>query len=457
MGLVQFKDKLFVLPWSDGYIIYLPLNGVAFLGSQDTLRVLSQLEKGNSIPKSESDRQLIQFLQNIGFFEDESKLLPHFIDPDDEFAPTSVGISTTADCNLGCVYCYSKAGEEKNVVDWAAVKNAIDFVGDNAVKKKMDGFQVGFYGGGEPTYTWQLMVETVEYARSVAQQKELTVFLSTGTNAMLSEQRATWLAQNFNLIQVSWDGPQIIQDAHRPTPNRHGSFEVVFSSIKTIEKYGCPYRLRCTISDYSVSRMVDIIEFVHEHFKPISVQFEPLMATGRGLHSLLRSPEISAFASEFVRAAKKAREYGITLFTTVAQLGSISSHSCGVHTGNFLVTPYGQATLCTEVTNPKQSEANAYIYGDFDKNIGEFIFDLEKVRNWRSTNVNNIPRCANCFCKWSCAGGCSHAIDYGPSLEQREYRCLLTRATTKTLLEEYFNHGQALVQLSTEMTSQECK
>jgi hypothetical protein len=103
MGQVPFKDRLFVLPWSDGYIVYLPLNGIAFLGSRDTLRVLSQLENGDTTPKSDGDRELILFLQNVGFFEDESILLPHFLDPDDEFAPTSVGISTTADCNLRCV------------------------------------------------------------------------------------------------------------------------------------------------------------------------------------------------------------------------------------------------------------------------------------------------------------------------------------------------------------------
>lgn len=457
MGQVPFKDKLFVLPWVNGYIIYLPLNGLAFLGGRDTLKFLSRLEKGDTTPSNESESQLLQFLQDAGFFEDESTLLPEFLDPDDEFAPTSVGISPTADCNLRCVYCYSKAGEEKAIVDWEAVKNAIDLVADNAVQRKTGSFGVGFYGGGEPTYTWKLMVDTVEYANSIALQKKLDVFLSTGTNAMLSEERASWLARNFNLIQVSWDGPQLIQDLHRPTPNRSGSFDVVFQAIKTIEQCGCPYKLRCTVSDYSVSSMVDIVEFVHEHFKPLSLQVEPLMATGRGLHSALRSPDISTFASEFVKAFKKARDYGITLFTTVAQLGIVTSHSCGVHTGNFLVTPYGQATLCTEVTSPKQSESSVYIYGDFDNRTGQFVFDLDKVRHWRSTNVNNTPRCANCFCKWSCAGGCSHAIDFGPSLDHRQYRCLLTRATTKARLEEHFSHGQVLVQFPKEKLSQECK
>jgi len=443
----KVSDKLYVIPWNDNYILYLPLNGLAFLGDKQTLFAILRLEQGSADLPGQRDEHLRQFLEKANCFSEEQVLFSKDIDTDTDFAPTRVGISTTTDCNLRCVYCYSNAGKEKQVIQWGAVKTSIDVVAENARKKKIKGFEVGFFGGGEPTQAWKVMEDAVGYAREVAGKKGLEVFLNTGTNAMVSKPKAVWLAKNFDLIEISWDGPQGIQDIHRPRKAGNGSFDKVYQTIKTIEDCGGNYRLRSTISDYSAPQMEKIVTFVHNYLNPLSLQFEPLMPTGRGGNSTVTSPSASIFASQFVRALKRAREWGITLFSTVAQIGHVSSYFCGVQSRNFLITPYGQVTLCPEVTNPDLPESDVFFYGYFDSKNEEFVFDLKKMRKMSLRKVDKISRCANCFCKWSCSGGCTHAIDYGHDPEKLMYRCLVTRATTKAILEDLFCCGRRLVSL----------
>ena len=71
--------------------------------------------------------------------------------PLEKFEPTEVTFMPTYKCNLKCVYCYSKGGEEiGNDLEWEVAKAAINLIIYNAEKNEMGKTTLGFHGGGEP-------------------------------------------------------------------------------------------------------------------------------------------------------------------------------------------------------------------------------------------------------------------------------------------------------------------
>ena len=352
--------------------------------------------------------------------------------------PRTLDIEITARCNLRCRYCYADAGRKSVEMPWPLAKAAIDLVAENAGRLGSPRFAVGFHGGGEPLLAWNLVVQSVEYARACAEEKGLTVEIFAASNGFLSPEQRDYVASHFSSLNVSLDGPPDIQDYNRPTLSGSGSYALVCETLKDFDRRGFPYGVRATITASSVARMVDIVEHLTSEFRPTYVHLEPVWQCGRCLTTGELPADESDFIEHFRSAAQRGRELGANVTYSGARLGMLVSKFCAAPGDGFSVLPEGIATSCFEVTELSDPRAQIFHYGHYDPSAGAFVFDHERLAALRTLSVENLSFCQDCFCRWHCAGDCLAKVfeRSGSAEHQGSPRCGLNRALTLASLRD---------------------
>ena len=88
-------------------------------------------------------------------------------------------------CNLSCEYCFAKGGKYHGpdaIMTTEIAKKAIDFLISNSGNHY--NLDVDFFGG-EPLMNWNVVKETVEYARSLEEKYNKHFNFTLTTNGML--------------------------------------------------------------------------------------------------------------------------------------------------------------------------------------------------------------------------------------------------------------------------------
>ena len=183
--------ELFVIPHEGTLILYAPLKGVVARINRATAALLRQLQAHADIELAEADRQVLDSLTAVGVINGppDRRLTVH--EPGN-FAPTHVTLFLTDACNLRCIYCYARGGDNPRpvTIPLEAAQAGIDFVADHARRLGQPAFSVGFHGAGEPTVAWTKYTALIDYARRKADESGLRVSCSTCTNGIVSEERA---------------------------------------------------------------------------------------------------------------------------------------------------------------------------------------------------------------------------------------------------------------------------
>ena len=250
----------------------------------------------------------------------------------------------------------------------------------------------------------------------------------------MSTDKAIWLSENMDGINISFDGHKDIQDMHRSK-----SFDEVFSVARKIYTLA-PKKLmfiRSTISDYSVERLPEIVRFFGKNFPGVKQMYEPLFTTGRGKSSECTMPLPEMFFNKFVEALPIAEQHGCKLTTSVLNLQAKSSEFCGVAARNFMITPDGRCVTCSRMTGNSNSTEHFFAYGYFDESSKKFLFNDKKYNQLKMISINNIKECQNCFAISSCRGDCAAdkaVINSDNFWRSASYRCDAIRKFVKDTL-----------------------
>lgn len=147
---------------------------------------------------------------------------------------TQLTLEVTERCNLRCKYCiyqddnadFHKFSEHDMTFDIA--KKAIDFT----YARTHDKFYISFYGG-EPLLNFNLIKQSVEYARQLVKDRKLEFSMTTNA-VLITEEIAKYLAENRFSVMVSLDGPEEIHNENRIFKDGTGSFEYVIRGLKLL-------------------------------------------------------------------------------------------------------------------------------------------------------------------------------------------------------------------------------
>ena len=398
-------EDIFALPYrKKQFIIYAPLLRIILVVNIDAAILISLIKK-NKINWSNlnENNETIKKLLELGLLSRKKMIEKTTENIGVKFAPKSVTLCVTTDCNLRCLYCFASGGENPKYMKWNVAKAAIDICLKNI--KNKENFQLYFSGGGEPTLAWNLIKKSISYCEKKCKNKKIKLSIHITTNGILSKQQISYIRQKKIEITLSIDGPPKIQNYLRPFKNGDPTYPSLKRTINSFTKLGICYGARATVTNFSIKDMLNIIK--HFHALGIKrVHLEPSYECGRCLKTNIVNPSPDEFFKNFIKCLAYANKHKIDLHFSGQKIYALSSIFCGASGKSFYVTTDGFVTSCLEVLEITDPASKIFFYGKFNEKNKKFKIYNTKLKLLRSRLVNNIPKCNKCFCKWHCSGGC---------------------------------------------------
>ena len=140
---MKIINELYILPDNDFYILYAPLLRVILSVNADVVVLLMNIKEGRQLNSDENSLSVIDYLKTIGII-DSGDTYPSIPNSNDEYTPTNVTFLPTSDCNLNCIYCYANSGIKSKYLTIDIAKSALDFIFNNAKKKKFHVYKLDF-------------------------------------------------------------------------------------------------------------------------------------------------------------------------------------------------------------------------------------------------------------------------------------------------------------------------
>lgn len=415
----------------DTWVIYFPLQSLAFLANREAAELCKAMREGNVRGKTKAQRELIAFLEGVGVTGNAPERKPspfRCTEP----VPTATLLLPSDRCNLACRYCYSSAGKRGALMQWETARAAIDIIIENCRKLQRKQTTLGFHGGGEPTCAWDIVTRSVEYARSEGAKHGIRIITSICTNGIMSRGRARWLSEHIDNIAVSFDGTPDLQNRLRPTADNGQSYPILERTVSQFDSVNKAYGFRVTVTADSQERIEEIYEHCTSAFRPSMVCIEPLFFCGRCLTGTCRPPAAEHFARGVKRIMDRAAQGETAVQYSGGRLAYLGTAFCGASRDNFFVTPAGLVTSCVEVTSNDDPRSSLFVYGKLDAPDGRFAFNTDRYAKLIAYHTERFDSCRDCFARWHCCGDClAKAPDMTRILDKRNsFRCTVNRDIT---------------------------
>ncbi len=340
-------------------------------------------------------------------------------------------------CNLNCEYCFASQGKyhgERAIMSLDVAKRAIDFLVENSGTRR--NLEVDFFGG-EPLMNWQVVKDTVAYARSIEKEKNKNFRFTLTTNGMLIDDDVIDFAnREMHNVVLSLDGRQKVHDHLRKDYNGRGSYETIVPKFQKLAKArgDREYYMRGTFTHNNVDFTEDIFHMAGLGFTELSMEpvvcapDDPYALTEEDLPKLFEQYEI--LAKDMLRRKREGKpitfyhymidlEHGPCIYKRIS--------GCGSGTEYMAVTPWGELFPCHQFVGDDK-----YSMGDIWKGVTN-----EAVREqFKLCNAYARPECKDCWAKLYCSGGCAanayHATgsitgvyEYGCKLFKKRMECAI--------------------------------
>ena len=417
------------------YIIYRPLLGLAFIGNKAMVDLTKSI---GTDPAQPIDSEIHSFLDEIGFLDPDpaSPQLPVM----GNFNPLGLTLLMTNQCQLRCTYCYAASGDSPpRHLSLEAGYAAIDYTYDNLKRINYPKFHISLHGGGEPTFPWNTMKALVAYAK----EKPIPTEITLTSNGVWSKQQTQWIMAYIDFVGISMDGSPQTQDLQRPLVTGKPSSHWVMQSLKELEKHNRPYRLRLTATP-PFDRLLEDVRYLCENTNCRRMQVEAAYNSERGGEYQYKLEEGLQFLQAFFSAQRVAEQYGRKLRCVGSEVGKITAVPCGSLFNTLIVTPQNNLVACFEVVNDDHPLAGLATIGKITSQGVEI--DEEARSRLRQTIVERRAMCRECFCYWSCAGGCL-TRSIGPGLDhqpEQDIHCEIMRTLQREMLLKHIAKGNGL-------------
>ena len=179
------------------------------------------------------------------------------------------------DCNLRCKYCFASTGDfgtGRKLMPLETAKAAIDFLLEKSVGR--ENLELDFFGG-EPLMNFDVVKQTVAYARSKEKEYGKHFRFTITTNGMLLDDDAIdFINKEMYNVVLSIDGRKEVNDRMRVRADGTGSYDrIVRNFKKLVEKRGDKeWYVRGTYTKYNLDFSEDVFHLYEQGFDQISVE-----------------------------------------------------------------------------------------------------------------------------------------------------------------------------------------
>ena len=423
---MRYPIEIFVLPVLDRYIVYNPLNGkFALLNQSGVLLLKDMFSKNTSHSPSAEFSELADILSSPGVKHPErtGTLDPQFL-----------GIIPSRNCNMTCAYCDFGAHQNDNEkLDAGQMTAAIDWFAGHRKKNRHKTLPIQFFGG-EPFIEEELIDIAVHHTRFLASRIGLVPRFEALSNGYYGETRRRFIKDYFDRVIISLDGFKTYHDRTRAASASRSSFEKVVETVKYFSGQNIHLSIRCCITSESVQQMEEIAAWFCHEFRPDRVNFETLMENALTREAGLLPPDPYEFAKHCFTSWRILQENGVKPAYAPVALDHPQTTSCPVGRDVMIVHPGGMIASC-------YVQEKDWLCRKMDLSVGELkddrvCIDGTKMLAFRN-QLDDKPRCKNCFCRFGCAGGCHVNNTFPGSSPDYVDFCIHTRIITICrLLEE---------------------
>lgn len=340
-------------------------------------------------------------------------------------------------CNLNCNYCFAAQGTykgEEAIMSPETGRRAIDFlIAHSGTRRNLE---VDFFGG-EPLMNWEMVKETVAYARSKEEACGKHFRFTLTTNGLLiNDDVIAFTNQEMDNVVLSLDGRKETHDRFRVTGTGRGCYDVVVPKFQALVKartWGS-YYMRGTYTRHNLDFLNDILHIADLGFDEISMEpvvsppGEPYALREEDLPFLKRQYE--ELALEMLKRKREGRGFHFYHFTVDLENGPCIYKriaGCGSGTEYFAVTPKGDLYPCHQLVDDPD-----FLMG----HVTEGLQNLKLREAFSACHIFAKPECQACWAKYYCSGGCAAnayhvtgqlgGIDaYGCELFRKRMECAL--------------------------------
>ena len=440
----QFKNNGYniVLDQASGSVFSvdeLAYDVIAMFGSSSEDEIVNTLSERHGVDKSE----VTETLADVRELRDSGNLFSE--DTYEDLEPMKAGgnvikalcLHVAHTCNLNCTYCFASQGKyhgKEALMSLETAKRSIDFLVENSGTRR--NLEVDFFGG-EPLMNWDVVKETVKYARSIEKAAGKNFRFTLTTNGMLIDDEVIGFAnREMHNVVLSLDGRQHVHDRLRKTYKGEGSYERIVPLFKKLveSRGGEGYYMRGTYTHFNTDFASDVLHMADLGFTELSMEpvvcapGDPYALTEEDLPVLFEQYDL--LAREMVKRRREGRPITFYHYMIELERGPCIHKriaGCGSGSEYMAVTPTGELFPCHQFVN----DPNFSLGNVFD---GVKRHDI--CEDFRRCNVYAHPECRDCWAKFYCSGGCAanafHATgkidgvyDYGCRLFKHRMECAI--------------------------------
>ncbi len=312
------------------------------------------------------------------------------------------------DCNLRCEYCFAGTGDygtgRKNM-SFDVAKSAIDFVIESS--KDRQNIEVDFFGG-EPTLNWQVVKDTVAYAREQEKIHGKNIRFTVTTNGvLLDDEKIKFINAEMANVVLSLDGRKDVNDKMRKRVDGTGSYDKVLANFKKCvdTREGKEYYIRGTFTKYNLDFSNDVLHIYDMGFDQVSV--EPVVTDTKYPYALteIDLPDIymeyEKLADMLIDVEKKGEFCNFFHFMVDLDQGPCAikrMRGCGAGNEYVAVTPDADIYPCHQFVG-----IDEFYMGNLYKND----FKSEMKDDFAKAHIYTKTECQKCWAKFYCSGGCN--------------------------------------------------
>lgn len=312
------------------------------------------------------------------------------------------------DCNLRCKYCFASTGDfgtGRKLMPLETAKAAIDFLLEKSADR--ENLELDFFGG-EPLMNFDVVKETVAYARSKEKEYGKKFRFTITTNGMLLTQDAIdFINKEMYNVVLSIDGRREVNDRMRVCANGSGSYDHIIDNFRRlVELRGDKeWYVRGTYTKYNLDFSEDVFHLYEQGFDQISV--EPVVEDA-SVEYAITEEDLDRICEEYDRLADRLMELKkqggfLNFFHFMIDLEQgpcVIKRLRGCGSGNeyVSVTPDGDIYPCHQFVGHEE-----YCMG----NIEQGSFNEAIKEEFAGAHVYSKPACRDCWARFYCSGGCN--------------------------------------------------
>lgn len=352
------------------------------------------------------------------------------------------------DCNLACEYCFAEEGEyhgRRALMSFETGKQALDFLIANSGSRR--NLEVDFFGG-EPLMNFEVVRQLVDYGRKQEKLFDKHFRFTLTTNGVLLDDEVMAFAnREMDNVVLSIDGRKEVHDRMRPFRKGAGSYELIVPKFqKLAESRGQErYYVRGTYTHYNTDFSEDVLHLADLGFKQISV--EPVVAQPQDPYALREEDlpvlfdQYDRLAREMLKREKEGRGFNFFHFMIDLEGGPCvykRLSGCGSGTEYLAVTPWGDLYPCHQFVGNE-----AFLMG----NVRDGVTNQAVRDEFKCCNVYAKEKCADCFARFYCSGGCAAnaynfsgditgTYDLGCELQRKRIECAIMIKAAEAAMED---------------------